>query len=80
VRLNRAIAVWHIAGADAALAALRPLADDLDAYHLYHATRGELLRDLGRLDEAHAADRRALELTQNPAERALLERRLARSE
>jgi len=77
VRLNRAIAVWHVAGAGAALVALEPLAGDLDAYHLYHATRGELLRDLGRLAEAHAADRRALDLTQNPAERALLERRLA---
>jgi RNA polymerase sigma factor (sigma-70 family) len=77
VRLNRAIAVWHVAGPTAALVALEPLAADLDAYHLYHATRGELLRDLGRLAEAHAADRRALDLTQNPAERALLERRLA---
>ena len=46
-------------------------------YHLFHATRAELLRDLGRPDEARAADRRALELTDNPAERALLERRLA---
>jgi RNA polymerase sigma-70 factor (ECF subfamily) len=77
VRLNRAIAVWHVAGAEAALRELDPLADDLDAYHLYHATRAELLRDLGRADEARAADRRALTLTENPAERALLERRLA---
>ena len=77
VRLNRAIAVWHVAGADAALRELAPLGEDLDRYHLYHATRAELLRELGRGDEARAADRRALELTENPAERALLERRLA---
>ena len=77
VRLNRAIAVWHVAGAERALRDLEPLAEDLDRYHLYHATRGELLRDLGRNDEARAADKRALELTENPAERALLERRVA---
>ena len=77
VRLNRAIAVWHVAGADRALRELEPLATELDGYHLYHATRGELLRDLGRTDEARAADRRALDLTENPAERALLERRLS---
>jgi RNA polymerase sigma factor (sigma-70 family) len=77
VRLNRAIAVWHVAGAERALRELEPLAQDLDAYHLYHATRAELLRDLGRADEAREADRRALALTENPAERALLERRLS---
>ncbi len=77
IRLNRAIAVWHVAGAERALRELEPLAQDLDAYHLYHATRAELLRDLGRADEAREADRRALALTENPAERALLERRLS---
>jgi RNA polymerase sigma factor (sigma-70 family) len=77
IRLNRAIAVWHVAGAERALRELEPLAEDLEAYHLYHATRAELLRDLGRADEAREADRRALALTENPAERALLERRLS---
>jgi RNA polymerase sigma factor (sigma-70 family) len=77
VRLNRAIAVWHVAGAERALRELEPIAEDLDAYHLYHATRAELLRDLGRADEARESDRRALALTENPAERALLERRLS---
>ena len=77
VRLNRAIAVWHVAGAETALAELGPLADALDAYHLYHATRAELLRALGQPDEARAADRRALALTENPAERTLLEARIA---
>jgi RNA polymerase sigma-70 factor (ECF subfamily) len=76
VRLNRAIALWHVRGAEQAYLELFELADDLDRYHLYHATRAELLRALGRADEARAADQRALELTHNPAERALLSSRL----
>jgi RNA polymerase sigma factor (sigma-70 family) len=77
VRLNRAIAVWHVEGPSAALAAVDDLASELEQYHLFHATRGELLRALGRPDDARAADERALALTDNPGERALLERRLA---
>ena len=76
VRLNRAIALWHVRGAEDAYLELFALAEDLDRYHLYHATRAELLRALGRADEARAADQRALELTENPAERALLSSRL----
>jgi RNA polymerase sigma-70 factor (ECF subfamily) len=76
VRLNRAIAVWHVSGPEDAYVEIYPLAHELDRYHLYHATRAELLRALGRPDEARDADRRALELTENPAERALLESRL----
>ena len=45
-------------------------------YYLFHATRAELFRDLGRHEEGRAALARALELTTNPAERALLQRRL----
>jgi RNA polymerase sigma-70 factor (ECF subfamily) len=77
VRLNRAIAVWHTEGPEAAYVELFDLAADLDRYHLYHATRAELLRALGRPEDARAADQRALELTENPAERALLTARLA---
>ncbi len=77
VRLNRAIALWHVHGAEQAYIEVFRLADELDRYHLYHATRAELLRALGRSDEARSADRRALELTENPAERALLAARLA---
>jgi RNA polymerase sigma-70 factor (ECF subfamily) len=77
VRLNRAIAVGHVAGPERALGEVDLLADDLERYHLFHATRAELLRELGRTEEARAADRRALELTDNPAERALLQRRLS---
>jgi RNA polymerase sigma factor (sigma-70 family) len=77
VRLNRAIAVWHVEGPAAALAEVDDLAGELEQYHLFHATRGELLRALGRQGDSRAADQRALELTDNPGERALLARRLA---
>jgi RNA polymerase sigma factor (sigma-70 family) len=77
VALNRALALAEVVGPEAALAEIEPLAARLDAYHLFHAARGELFRRLGRLDEARAADRRALSLTDNPAERRLLEARLS---
>ena len=77
VRLNRAVAVSHVAGPERALAEVEALEEDLDRYHLFHATRAQLLRELGRPEEARAADRRALELTENPAERTLLQRRLS---
>jgi RNA polymerase sigma factor (sigma-70 family) len=76
IRLNRAIALEHVAGPAPAMEELDALRDELDSYHLYWATRAELLRRFGRLDEATAADRRAIELTDNPSERALLEARL----
>jgi predicted RNA polymerase sigma factor len=77
VALNRALAVAERDGPAPALEALEPLDDRLKGYHLYHAARAELLRRLGRRDEARDADRRALALTDNPAERRLLEERLA---
>ena len=76
VALNRAIALRHVAGPAAALAAVDALGVALERYHLFHATRAELLRALGRPADAREADRRALALTENPAERALLEERL----
>jgi RNA polymerase sigma factor (sigma-70 family) len=75
-RLHRAIAVRYTTGARAAMAELADLAGILDEYHLYHASRAELLRELGHPDQARAADRRALELTTNPAEQAVLQQRL----
>ena len=77
VALNRAIALQYVRGPAAALDAIVGLAGELDEYHLFHATRAELLRALGRPDDARQADLRALELTANPAERALLRDRLA---
>ncbi len=75
-RLHRAIAVRYATGARAALAELDDLAGRLGDYHLYHASRAEVLRELGHPQKARAADRRALELTANPAERAVLQHRL----
>jgi RNA polymerase sigma-70 factor (ECF subfamily) len=49
----------------------------LDGYHLFHAARADLLRRLGRRDEAARAYGRALELASNQTERAFLTRRLA---
>jgi RNA polymerase sigma-70 factor (ECF subfamily) len=75
-RLHRSIALRYTAGPQAALGELDALSDTLDHYHLYHATRAELLRALGHPIQARAADQRALELTINPAEQALLRRRI----
>jgi len=75
VELSRAVAVAEAAGPEAALAIVDALA--LDEYHYLHATRGELLRRLGRDAEARVAFRRALALVHDDAERRLLERRLA---
>ena len=77
VALNRALALAEVAGPQAALDAIDPLVERLDGYHLFHAARGELLRRVGRSSEAVTADRRAAALTDNPAERQLLERRIA---
>jgi RNA polymerase sigma-70 factor (ECF subfamily) len=76
VRLNRAVALRQVAGPEAALDEVNALGDALDHYHLFHAIRGELLLDLGRREQARAADLRALALTHNHAEQTLLTRRL----
>jgi RNA polymerase sigma-70 factor (ECF subfamily) len=75
--LNRAIAVRYVHGPEVALAEVERIAPELSRYRLVHATRAELLRDLGRPVEARLADEQALALTSNSAERALLEQRLA---
>ena len=77
-RLHRAIAVRYTAGAQAAMTELDTLAAALDHHHLYHATRADLLRELGDREQARTADRRALELTANPAEQAILQQRITR--
>ena len=63
-------------GADQGLDLISQI-EGLDDYHLLHAARADLLRRLGRRDEAAGAYRRALALTPNPVERDYLERRLA---
>ena len=74
VELNRAIAVAETDGPEAALRIVDQL--DLDDFRYLHSTRAELLRRLGRTDEARHAYRRARELTDDGAERRFLERRL----
>jgi RNA polymerase sigma-70 factor (ECF subfamily) len=78
VRLNRAVALAQVAGPGPALAEVDGLdGAGLDDYHLLHATRAQFLTELGRTDEAAAALRRALELTENAAEVELLTGRLS---
>jgi RNA polymerase sigma-70 factor, ECF subfamily len=75
VELNQAVAIAETGEVEVALA----LADrlELDQYHYLHATRAELLRRLGRLEDARAAYDRALALVHSDAERRFLEQRLA---
>jgi RNA polymerase sigma-70 factor (ECF subfamily) len=79
VALNRALALAERDGPRPALAAIDPLGERLDGYHLFHAARAELLRRLGDAEGARTANRRALALTDNPAERRLLEDRLSQA-
>jgi RNA polymerase sigma-70 factor, ECF subfamily len=75
VALNRAVAVAELDGPEVALATVDRLDGDLAGYHGYQATRADLLRRLGRSQEARAAYGRAIELAGNTAERAYLARR-----
>ena len=75
-RLHRAVALRYTTGPQAALDELDTLSEALDGYHLFHATRAQLLRALGQPYQARRADQRALELTANPAEQALLQQRI----
>jgi RNA polymerase sigma-70 factor (ECF subfamily) len=70
VSLNRAIALAEVSGPGPALDVVDAL--DLDGYHLLHAVRADLLARLGRDEEASSAYDRAVALTDNAAERALL--------
>jgi RNA polymerase sigma-70 factor (ECF subfamily) len=73
VALNRAVAVAEVDGPKTALALVDAL--ELRSYHLFHAIRADLLRRVGRGDEAAAAYETAIALTDNSAERAFLRRR-----
>jgi RNA polymerase sigma-70 factor, ECF subfamily len=74
VELNRAVAVAESEGPEAGLDIVDRL--DLEHYRYLHSTRGELLRRLGRMEEARRAYSRALAMVHDDAERRLLERRL----
>ena len=75
VELSRAVAVAEEQGPEAGLEIVERL--ELDDYRYLHATRGELLRRLGRTQEAREAYARALSLAHDEAERRLLEQKLA---
>jgi RNA polymerase sigma-70 factor (ECF subfamily) len=75
VELNRAVAVAEAGAPEAALRIVDSL--DLGDYQYLHSTRGELLRRLGRREEARASFRRALELAASEPERRFLAQRLA---
>ncbi|HEV7562285.1 MAG TPA: sigma-70 family RNA polymerase sigma factor [Solirubrobacterales bacterium] len=74
VELNRAVAVAEADDPAAGLGIVEAI--ELEDYRYLHSTRAELLRRLGRTEEAGEAYRRALELVHDDAERRLLERRL----
>lgn len=75
VALNRAVAVAELDGAEVALAIVDRLGAPLSGYHAYHAARADLLRRVGRSEEAKASYDRAIELAGNTAEIAYLFRR-----
>jgi RNA polymerase sigma-70 factor (ECF subfamily) len=74
VALNRAVAVAEVHGVDSALQLVDGLA--IEEYQPFHATRADLLRRIGRVDEAAQAYRRAIDLSGNEAERRYLRGRL----
>lgn len=78
VALNRAVALAMHEGEEVGLMEVERLlaSGELDAYHLLHAARADLLRRLGRTDQAIAAYRQALALAQQGADRQFLQKRL----
>ncbi len=77
VHLNHAAATARTRGADAGLAALEPVARELDNYRWFHSTRAGLLLELGRRGEAKASLLRALELNPTAGERQALLAKMA---
>ncbi|KMO35952.1 RNA polymerase sigma factor [Methylobacterium aquaticum] len=78
VTLNRAVATAKVAGPEAGLALVEPLAGPLQSYVHFHGLRGALLMQLGRNGEAREAMRRAIALAGTPAEAAHLRSQLDR--
>lgn len=70
VTLNRAVAVSKTQGAEAALAMVEPLAEQLSGYFYYHGARGNFLMQLGRSDEARVAFDQAIALANSAPEAA----------
>jgi RNA polymerase sigma factor (sigma-70 family) len=74
VELNRAVAIGMASGPEAGLESVNGLRNDpaLQGYHLLPSVRGDLLKKLGRFDEARAEFEKAASMTQNVRERKLL--------
>ena len=79
IALNYAVAIALSEGLEKGLEIVHQLgaSGELDSYYLYHAALADLLRRLGRREEASAAYERALSLTANAVERRYLRRRLS---
>ncbi|MDX6468252.1 MAG: hypothetical protein QOF75_55 [Gaiellaceae bacterium] len=75
IELNRAVAVAMADGPAAGLALVEEI-EGLDGYYLLHSARADLLRRLGRAEEAATAYRRAAELAPSEVERDFLTRRV----
>jgi len=79
VELNRAVSIAMRDGPDAGISLVDTLLErgELDNYHLAHAARADLLRQVGQSGEARVAYQRALELARKEPERRFLQRRIA---
>jgi RNA polymerase sigma-70 factor, ECF subfamily len=77
VALNRAVAVAETEGPEAGLALLDGVVEDLDGYHLLHASRGSMLERLGRPSQAAKAYDRAAALARTDADISFLSLRRA---
>ncbi|HEY4136683.1 MAG TPA: RNA polymerase sigma factor [Alphaproteobacteria bacterium] len=78
VTLNRAVVVNKLRGPEAALSMIEPLAAQLDGYFYFHGTKGALLMQSGRNEEARVAFDRAIALAHTTAEAAHIRQHLDR--
>jgi RNA polymerase sigma-70 factor (ECF subfamily) len=78
IRLNQAVAVSMSAGPEHGLRLLQGLEDELDGYAPFHLAIADMLKRVGKLDEARGAYERALTLTQNQAEREFINEQIKR--
>ncbi|MBD9373152.1 RNA polymerase sigma factor [Rhizobium sp. ARZ01] len=76
VTLNRAVALSKLQGPEAALTLIDPLEEQLSGYFYFYGLKGGLLKQLGRVREAHEAFERAIALATTPAEAAHIRQHL----
>jgi RNA polymerase sigma-70 factor (ECF subfamily) len=78
VALNYAVALALSAGLERGLEEINRLADSsqIESYYLYHAAKADILRRLGRKDEAETSYRQAIALTENTIEKSFLQRKI----